>query len=83
MIYRYEPLLVVMISSFFIQLNGNYTLSREQKKIQYLIVPFMWLFAFISFRTFLGAIPLHFFISNPFVEAFLESSADVYSFFFS
>lgn len=83
MVYRYEPLLVVVIASFFVQLNGRNVLSLKQRLVQYLLIPLMIIFPAISFRTFLGAIPVHFFISNPIVEGFMESSKDIYTFLIS
>src|SRR5690554_1134845 len=79
MVYRYEPLLVIVIASFFVHFNGNFILTRKQKLVQYLIIPLLIIYPIISFRTFLGAIPVHFFISNPIVEGFLESSKDIYT----
>lgn len=83
MIYRYEPGLVVMISSYFVYLNGSFNLNYRQKKYQYFLLPFLALYPIISFRTFLDALPIHFLVSNPFTEAFMESSKNIYNFFIS
>lgn len=83
MAYRYEPLIVVLISSFFLVLNSNYKLLIGEKTIQYLGLSIMSLYIVVSFRLFLQEIPAHFLLSNPFLEGFLTSETDIYSYFTS
>lgn len=76
MIYRYEPVFIVIISISLFWLFRYYAYF-PYKLISYGLTPLLALFALIKFRIMLGGIPYYFFISNPLFVGLLETELSI------
>lgn len=81
MIYRYEPVFVVMVSVSLFWVFKYFEFFKF-KRVAYLCVPFLVLFALVKMKILLGALPYYIAFSNPILIAFLETDISLDSVLF-